>query len=606
MATVTRYVDTDVSGGAGDGTSWADAYSSLNAWESAEQTNLVSDGDSHIVYCRASSGTADTTNIVLDGWTTSVTNTITIEAADSDKASTSFNTSKYRLSSTAASGRTFEIKDDNVFINNIQFIHAGTTGSTDRSIEINLYRSNVNIDGCFIKGGYQGVYCNSNNDARIINITNCIVINTYQSGYDQLGGNSAGVKIYNNTAFNCNTSSTANRGGFRIADVNIGALKNNLSMSCNNDFSDWGDNIGDYNISSDTTAYGSNSLTSRTATASASPGVGDWVIFTNITGGSEDFSLQNNAENDAQGAGVGPSSDANVPTTDIDGNSRTGTTCDVGAYEYTSSGTDISCSTGAVSVTGKTANISAGTDISCSAGAVVATGVTVNISAGTDIPCTTGAVSIAGLSANISAGHTIACSTGSIAVTGLTATIGTGATIECSTGTVAVSGISANISAGTTIGCSARLVAVSGISANISAGTTISCSSGTIAATGLPAVISAGKYIPCTAGVVSVVGQSATISAGTDITCSTGTVEITGLPATISGAVTTITCTTDNISVSGLSCIINTTVTPSDRIYTIPAESRIYTIQAENRVYAVSAENRVYTIPAENRTYTIT
>ena len=68
MAEVVRYVDPDVSGGLGDGTSWANAYSSLNAWEAAEQTNLVSDGDTHVVNCRASGGTADTTAVNIDGW----------------------------------------------------------------------------------------------------------------------------------------------------------------------------------------------------------------------------------------------------------------------------------------------------------------------------------------------------------------------------------------------------------------------------------------------------------------------------------------------------------------------------------------------------------
>ena len=55
MAEVIRYVDTDIVGGDADGTSWANAYSSLTIWEAAEQTDLPTDGDWHHVFVRASS-----------------------------------------------------------------------------------------------------------------------------------------------------------------------------------------------------------------------------------------------------------------------------------------------------------------------------------------------------------------------------------------------------------------------------------------------------------------------------------------------------------------------------------------------------------------------
>ena len=65
MAVITRYVNTASAGG--DGTTNAEsgataAYASLNAWEAAEATDLVTAGDSHIVYCSTGSGPApDTT-----------------------------------------------------------------------------------------------------------------------------------------------------------------------------------------------------------------------------------------------------------------------------------------------------------------------------------------------------------------------------------------------------------------------------------------------------------------------------------------------------------------------------------------------------------------
>ena len=55
MAEVNTTIDTD----------GLDDYLSVNAWNTAEQTNLVTDGDTHIATARASSGSADTTVVVV-------------------------------------------------------------------------------------------------------------------------------------------------------------------------------------------------------------------------------------------------------------------------------------------------------------------------------------------------------------------------------------------------------------------------------------------------------------------------------------------------------------------------------------------------------------
>lgn len=83
MAVVTRYVNTDSTPG-GDGTTNNTtgsnrAYASLSEWESNEQTDLVSDGDSHICLVDGTGGN-DTTGVTLAGWTTSATNDVTIRA----------------------------------------------------------------------------------------------------------------------------------------------------------------------------------------------------------------------------------------------------------------------------------------------------------------------------------------------------------------------------------------------------------------------------------------------------------------------------------------------------------------------------------------------
>jgi parallel beta-helix repeat protein len=97
--TIVRFVDTDTPGMTGDtGHGWNNAYDRLSYWEAAEQTNLVSDGVKHHVYCRASSGTGDTTPIIVTGWTTASPNYIQVQAASTDVAlKTGWDNTRYRL-----------------------------------------------------------------------------------------------------------------------------------------------------------------------------------------------------------------------------------------------------------------------------------------------------------------------------------------------------------------------------------------------------------------------------------------------------------------------------------------------------------------------------
>ena len=84
-----------------------------------------------------------------------------------------------------------------------------------------------------------------------------------------------------------------------------------------------------HNISSDGTAAGPGSLTLRSPTDVASPGPGNWIIFSSIVPGAEDLHLQNSVDNQA----IDGASDLS-PTfwDDIDGASRTAA-WDVGADE---------------------------------------------------------------------------------------------------------------------------------------------------------------------------------------------------------------------------------------------------------------------------------
>jgi len=135
MATVTRYVDTASSGGDGttQGHSGATAaYASLSAWEAAEQTDLPTDTDTHVVYCAGS--TADSTAVTVAGWTTGASNDILIAgdetAPDSDgwAASGILNSTHYRLE---ANANLFQSNENFVTLEKFQIYVLVTTARTN-------------------------------------------------------------------------------------------------------------------------------------------------------------------------------------------------------------------------------------------------------------------------------------------------------------------------------------------------------------------------------------------------------------------------------------------------------------------------------------------
>ncbi len=90
-------------------------------------------------------------------------------------------------------------------------------------------------------------------------------------------------------------------------------------------------NVGEYSGTGEWPGgEASNPYTSTTLT---NPGVGTWIIYTS----SSDYSLVDDADNDALNTGVGPSSNALVPTIDCVGETRSGTTTDPGAFQVPAS-----------------------------------------------------------------------------------------------------------------------------------------------------------------------------------------------------------------------------------------------------------------------------
>ena len=159
MAEILRYVDTG-SDAAGDGTTPATssgdnthAYQSLNAWEAAEAADLDTANNTHTVHCnRTNSGGTDGTKTTISGWTTSVTDFITV-MQDDFPVDGIYDSTAYQLVQTN-NNSTLNISE-NYVREKIQIVPTVTGAGFGGGIfvtAIDAGGSDIRIDSCIIKG----------------------------------------------------------------------------------------------------------------------------------------------------------------------------------------------------------------------------------------------------------------------------------------------------------------------------------------------------------------------------------------------------------------------------------------------------------------------
>jgi hypothetical protein len=305
MADQVRYVDTDVVGGLGDGSSWANAYSSMNAWEAAEQTDLPTDGDTHTG--RASLSSAETATVIVSGWVTGASNTLTIEVGLSD-----------RHDGTRATGYYFDITsgfsaaiDLQVGYTTVIGVSARQTTANNEVLQITA-GTNTQFINCL---AYDGGRHNFKNDLSDSNngFINCISYGAAQRGF-----------YFRDTGFAYNCTSAANGGaGFYVDNFDTMTLTN--CYSGGNTGSDYDNSSG--GTAALTTCYSEDgSLSTTTAAYSTSSG----GYFTNVTASSEDLHIGASSSLDGSGVGTDLTGTFNY---DADGETRTAGAFGVGAYK---------------------------------------------------------------------------------------------------------------------------------------------------------------------------------------------------------------------------------------------------------------------------------
>lgn len=299
MADIVRYVNTASTAG-GDGTTNATAganraYPTLASWNTAEATNLVTPGDTHTVYC---TGGADTAYVLMSGWTVSATSYVRIHVLQADRHNGTAGTG-YRV--THASG--IDVYQNYVRIEGLALRKLLIGSSSGAS-------SDVRIDGCLIEGT-TGIGLSW--DGGIGTLKNTIIQNTSGDGlFIQNNQSPPTLVMANCTIGGC--------GGYGVNRASGTATAKSCYAG--------GNTTADWNGTITRTKCGSSDATGTTGLTSIAYSTAN---FTNVTAGSQNLHIV--AGSALINAGDGPSADADITTTDIDGHTRSGTIADLGADE---------------------------------------------------------------------------------------------------------------------------------------------------------------------------------------------------------------------------------------------------------------------------------
>lgn len=314
MADTTYYVDTDVVGGAADGSSWANAFATLSAAE-ALNLNLTTGATDGVCTINCRGTAADTTAVTWNGWTTDAGGYVNIVG---DFSGTAWSTSKYRLS--VADANALTISDDYVRVSNLQVEVTGVTNGTDRrAIDVNTITATNNLivfDSLYVRGvaadtdGLRGI---SLSDTDIVaRIYNCIITNMA----DVTDTASIGIYVDGTTVdvYNCTIQGCA---------VGIARTSSTLNVYNSAVFNNGNDFSGTITLT--TCASDDDDVGAQVAHDA------DWADdFTNVSTG--DFSIKLGSQL------IGTATPAPlVFTDDITGMTR-GTVWDVGADQYATTG----------------------------------------------------------------------------------------------------------------------------------------------------------------------------------------------------------------------------------------------------------------------------
>lgn len=507
---MTNYtVDTD--GTSGD-------YSSLDAAITALGSTGFSDDVT--ISCEASTSVADTSAVDMSDINTTASYRLNIISGD-DNYSLSVNLASEAVSSAV-------VCSDISTYKNITIAIPLNTSGMDANYEGSLYfihaYGDIIFDGIKIveaSNVYRGrsihVGCDSATYGGSYAIKNCCVVcgsSSTDSRSTPLSlANTPDLLVVNNTWVGDATGLPASYRDTSGTGDSSATFTNNLYYNC--DAANGGPpNESSYNLTNRSWDWG---------------GTGDdqGVTFTFDDAGSDDYHLDS-TDTGAIDEGIGPGSDSNVPTADADGNTRSGTTCDVGAYEYQAGGTayTMPADSGTYTETGTAALLLMGYAVDAGAGSFTETGTAAGLLQGFVIDAGTGSYSETGTSAGLFQGFAIDAEAGSLTLTGSDATLQYGAntSITAESGTFTETGTDAGLYKGYAIDAGAGSIVFTGSDATLTYASAreITAESGTYTATGTSTDLLKTWKLSAEAGSFIETGTDTALNYGLAINAETG------------------------------------------------------------------------------------
>ena len=342
MTDTNRFVNT-AADGTGDGTTNATtgtsgAYASASAWESAEQ-GTIGAGDRHIVDCCGTA--ADTTLLLIDGWTVADVDALAVRGNRSDPAgfydgAFDYSTSHYRVEN--AGGDSIRVGHKGVLLDGIQAAQRASNFSSAVEALFTENGGSFSLINSRIKGsnsaGDGAVIIRINRNDLVIRVQNTLIINAdNDAGLELAWSNNftgCDIDVANNTIFGCEIGILLAEASSNTGTVNI---HNNAVANCVTDYSRPG--------SGTTVTVTHNGSDDAFGTSAQDLNAGDteptvWALHwtaPNAAAGSKDFNVVASGALDLTGT-----TGAGIPTTDILGDARDGSTPSIGAFEVAAGG----------------------------------------------------------------------------------------------------------------------------------------------------------------------------------------------------------------------------------------------------------------------------
>ena len=316
------------------------AYSSQNEMEAAENKDFVAAGDS---FTGIMSGGRDSESVIWAGGNTSALFDIVITTT-TDRHNGVFDNTKYYMDVGQSTQVALNIQEDFFSTIGIPFNRQSiaASGVNRTCIRVNLVGAGViKTEQCIFKssafntaGVVSAIQIDDSSPNYTFKSNICYGFNGSTHTAVTGIGASATVEIYSNT-FIDHSVGIQSRANY--------LCKNNVFQDCVTDISGTLNAGNDYNLTDNGSIAGANSVTSSTLT------------FENKT--ANNYALAA-GDTDAIGAGIGPSSDANVPAVDVIGTARTGTATDIGAFMFVGGSSGISLTVDSLSSLQSLSNVS--------------------------------------------------------------------------------------------------------------------------------------------------------------------------------------------------------------------------------------------------------